>query len=186
MISKYENEQILQHAWIYIAIDIRNLNICKIGLTTKENPYDRIKQGATSNPYYILFNCYDLSKLNISLQELCDFEKYLHRKLGFRIKNVATGNNSEWLEITPFYAEKELEYRIGNSFRFGNDSFLDEDGEVDSNVMNEIKFTFRPDPLDFSCRSFLNYDDCKEYIDYLMDYHNYPDEPPDGYYSKNI
>ncbi|QPQ23106.1 hypothetical protein [Lonsdalea populi] len=51
----------LEHAWLYIAIDIRDLSICKIGLTTKKHPQLRLNEGRTYNPFLELYAIYELS-----------------------------------------------------------------------------------------------------------------------------
>ena len=154
----YENELLLEYAWIYIAIDVTNLNRCKIGITTRENPMNRIRDGRTSNPFYILFNCYELSKLKISNKELRNFERYIHRKLGFsRIHRIGTGNPSEWFRLSPFDAEEEIDYYVCNNFDFNGRHSFDEDGNIDREVLREVKYEHRPDPLGLSINSNLIY-----------------------------
>jgi hypothetical protein len=47
----YAHYPTIPNAWIYIAIDIRDMNMCKIGLTTKEDPLKRISEGRTYNHF---------------------------------------------------------------------------------------------------------------------------------------
>lgn len=162
----YSNKTNIPNAWIYIAIDIRDLSICKVGLTTTENPKNRISQGNTSNPFYILFNCYNLSEIGISKEELTDFERYLHKKLGPRIRIVASGEKSEWIETSPFCAEDQIEHFISNAFSLKGQSFQDEDGSVKTDTMNSIKYAHRPCHLHIHER--INYCKYKEYLDFLI------------------
>ncbi|HCH6293777.1 GIY-YIG nuclease family protein [Vibrio sp. J2-3(2022)] len=174
----YINEPVLTSAWVYIAIDVTNLNRCKVGITTRENPMLRIRDGYTSNPFYILFNCYELSKLKICHKELRMFERYLHRKLsGSRISIIGTGNQSEWLRISPFQAEAEVDYYVCNNFDFNGQRSFDENGNIKKEILGMVKHEIRPEPFYLTVNSNIFYEDCKEYIDFLMDYHKYPKEP---------
>ena len=160
----YESEPTLKYAWIYIAIDIRHLDICKIGLTIQKNPLTRIKRLSTANPYFELFNSYDMTYFNISKRELYNLEKYFHKKLGTNIYNL-NGNKTEWLRITPFEAEIEIDDYINNTFKEYDDQ---------TDIISNIKIENRPDPLPYVLITNNEYHDNKEYIDYLMQYHNYP------------
>ncbi|ELR8729983.1 GIY-YIG nuclease family protein [Vibrio harveyi] len=174
----YYGLPILTCAWLYIAIDVRDLSICKIGITTRENPIDRLRECRTSNPFYSFFNCYDMARLNISMRELLDLERYLLRKLGVRLNHIGTGNASEWVRISPCFAEKEIDYIICNNFDFHENSMIDEDGNPDEKYLGEFKYKVRPDPFGLFINSFVRYEDCQDYYDFLMDYHEYPEEPP--------
>ncbi|NMM29232.1 MAG: hypothetical protein HHJ12_18635 [Glaciimonas sp.] len=170
-IKMYKNEPILASAWIYIAIDISNLSKCKIGLTTMNNPGDRVKRGVTANPFYRLFNSYDLSKIGVSKKELTDFERYLHRKVGCRIPMNGSGEMSEWIYETPFNTEKEIEFHIANCFHCDGKSLLDEYGKVDYQIINQLSVKNRPSPEHIV--DLYQYETCKEYVDYLIHYHHY-------------
>ena len=173
-----ENEPILQYAWLYIAIDIRNLEMCKVGITTRETPIQRINEGRTTNPFYLLFNSYDLSKFKLTRKKLMNFERFVQQRLGASVSRIVSGSNSEWIRTTPFNAEQEIDYRIANDFSSDDELLFDEDGEILEEKFKEIKYPYRPDPFNLSVSSNLNYEECKNYIDYLMDHHNYPTEPP--------
>ena len=166
----YENEPLIPNAWIYIAIDIRDLSICKIGLTTGIEAYVRIKQGTTSNPFYLLFTSYDLSMVGISKKELYDLERYLHRKIEDGIRIVSSGSYSEWFELHPLKAESWIDSYICNAFDLDGFSLQNEDGEVDYSLLNSFKEAFRPHPWLILRR--ISYERCKEYVDYLTKYHD--------------
>ncbi|CAA6799684.1 MAG: Unknown protein [uncultured Sulfurovum sp.] len=144
--------------------------MCKIGLTTKENPLDRINESITSNPYYELFNCYNMAKIKISKKELYNFEKYLHKKVGQNIYHLS-GNKSEWIRMSPFEAVKEIEYYINRSF--GKADLYSGDYE---DVAHKLKIENRPDPMIYVLKSRVEYNETQEYIDYLMKFHKYPVE----------
>lgn len=168
---------LLSHAWLYIAIDIRNLRQCKIGITTRESPITRIREGRTSNPYYLLFTAYNLSEMIASRSELENFERHAREKVGTPVFRVASGNNSEWRYEDPRSAELVIEHLIINSFQKNGNILFDEDGLPNPAEFSSIKHPYRPDPFGFSDISNLNYNECKEYIDFLMDFHNYPAKP---------
>lgn len=161
---RYKDEPTLSHAWIYIALDIRHLDICKIGLTTQKDPLTRIKKLSTANPYFELFNSYDMTYFKISKKELYDIEKNFHNRLGTKIYNL-NGNKTEWLRITPFEAELNIENYINITFKEHDDK---------TNIISKIKIENRPDPLPYTLITNNLYDDNREYIDYLMKYHKYP------------
>ena len=177
MHDPYHELPVLKWAWLYIAIDVRDLSICKIGITIREDPNTRLRECMTSNPFYNFFNCYDMSRFSISKKELLDLERYLHRKLGIRLNSIGTGHETEWVSISPYLAEKEIDYIICNNFYFLGNSMIDEDGNLHKEYLSEVKHRIRPDPLGLFFNSFVRYEDCQEYYDYLMDHHNYPKEP---------
>ncbi|WP_155279876.1 hypothetical protein [Alteromonas macleodii] len=168
--NPYQNEPLIPNAWIYIAIDIRDLSICKIGLTTAVSPWQRIQQGTTSNPFYLLFNSYNLSIVGISKKELQDLERYLHRKIERRIPIVSSGSVSEWVESHPLQAENWIDSYISNSFELNGFSLQNEHGEVNYSLFNKVKEVCRPDPS--SITRAVRYEQCQEYVDYLIWYHN--------------
>lgn len=118
-LTSTQNEHYLNYppsmfAWIYIAIDIRDMSISKIGFTTKAAPQQRINEGKTYNPYLSLFTVYELSKCSwgTSKQELRDIESYIHRRMifGSPIKYLYTGGNSERFDISPSDAEFQIDW----------------------------------------------------------------------------
>lgn len=170
-------KNIRHNAWLYIAIDIRNFRQCKIGITTRQNPHERILEGRTSNPFYLLFTAYNLAYLNVEKEELGRFERYVRGKIGYPVYRVASGNLSEWRDEDPRNAELVIDHHIINSFTHDGKILFDEDGMPCAEEFCKIKFPYRPDPFGLSEISNLNYDQCKEYIDFLMNYHNYPVDP---------
>ena len=166
----YQNEALISNAWIYIAIDIRDLSICKIGLTTAINPCQRIQQGTTSNPFYLLFTSYNLSMVGISKKELLDLERYLHRKIERRIPIVSSGSLSEWVESQPLKAETWIDSYISNTFDLNGLPLKNDDGEVNDSLFNKVKEIYRPHPL--TIIDVVRYEQCKEYVDYLISYYD--------------
>lgn len=168
--------QSANHAWLYIAVDIRNLTECKIGITTRQNPQIRIREGRTSNPFYLLFTAYNLTPLNVDASELKKFERHVRKKVGQPVWRVASGNESEWRYEDPRNAELVIDHHIINTFTYNGKNLFDEDGMPSNEEFQDIKHPYRPDPFGLWEISNLNYDQCREYIDFLMDYHKYPIE----------
>jgi hypothetical protein len=167
--SYYQGFPHLAHGWLYIAIDARDLSICKVGLTTMEDPLMRVGGRSTENPFYCLFNSYNLGKIGISRKELQDFESYMHRKFANRINFIGTGTPSEWLNVGPFEAESQIEHYIANAFSRNGVNLLDEDGEVIQSVMLEYVEKNRPHPGAVEMNCYRN--SLRPYLQYLCNYH---------------
>lgn len=169
-----QSSDYLHNAWLYIAVDIRDLKRCKIGVTTRSDPNLRIDEGRTSNPHYLLFTAYDLSLFNIDRAELERFERYAHRHVGQPIFRIGTGSASEWRLEDPREAERIIDHLITKCFERKGRTLYDEDGAPKPEEFKDFKFPYRPDPFGLSIKSLLDYEECKEYIDFLMDHHDYP------------
>lgn len=128
-------------AHIYIAIDIKDFYTCKVGLTTSQDPRNRIRAGRTSNPYYVPFVSYNLGQLGIGKKELKNFEKYLHRKIADRVPFVDGDFESEWLEETPTDTNTQIIYYIANGFRKDGEEayFYNDDGDMRMDRIDQIR-----------------------------------------------
>ncbi|MGP2446585.1 hypothetical protein [Pantoea ananatis] len=186
----YSDFPSIPNAWIYIAIDIRDMNMCKIGLTTKENPFKRISEGKTYNPFLELFTTYQLSACTwgCSQKELNDIEHYFHGRntFGGAIKHSKTLRDSEWFFNDPEDAEWQIDWMLakrGFSVRgwhlFEIYDREDRDQQRLNNInvdaMKEIKTIYRPQAEDYKNRALLA--GFKEYqfasyIKFLSDFHS--------------
>jgi hypothetical protein len=162
--SYYQVYPHVPHAWLYIAIDARDLSICKVGITTMETADLRVSGRSTENPFYCLFNSYNLGAIGISRKELLDFERYMHRKFADRISFVGTDIKSEWLNVSPFEAEGQIEHYIANAFSRDDLKLMDEDGEIVRAEFEKFVQRNRPHPalvennhLHMLLRPYLNY-----------------------------
>jgi len=154
--------QHLQHAFLYIAIDMRHMDMCKIGLTTQQDPSDRIRAGITSNPYYAAYNIYDLRSRGITITELRALENYVRRKSpGQVIHHFMSDCESEWIEEAPWTVAPDAEYFMARALSIN----LGEDYEPLEGAMEPYRFEFRPSPL--SVIGKYDYERCQEYVDYL-------------------
>ncbi|OIN45957.1 hypothetical protein [Pseudomonas costantinii] len=137
----HPNDPFIPFAHIYIAIDLKDFNTCKVGLTTSQNPLNRIRAGRTSNPYYVPFVSYNLGQLGIGKAELKDFERYLHRKISDRVPFADGDFESEWLTTSPIYTNAQVIHHIVNGFRKdGEDAyFFNDDGDIRLDRLGEIR-----------------------------------------------
>jgi hypothetical protein len=164
--SYYLNYPLIPFAWIYIAIDVRHLDICKVGITQQPEARFRVAGNDTANPFYTLFNSYDMAGIGISKKELLDFEDYLHRKIAPRIPMIGTGTSSEWIMMSPFEATKEIEYHIGRGFSVPG--FMNEDGDIQYENIHRYRCEYRPNP------HFIAEQVCgmaNDYVDFLVRWH---------------
>lgn len=171
--------------WLYIAADVRDMGISKIGLTTKKTPEQRLAEGKTYNPFIVLFATYNLAKstYGISKVELKAIEGYIHRRsFADPVLHLYTGRNSEWFYMHPDLAEYEVDRMLvkrGFSVR-GKRLFSYYEGDhtyegVYVSRMREIKKIYRPFPDDFekmAVDSGIPYKYFQEYLDYLTEYHS--------------
>lgn len=182
-----------EFAWLYIAADIRDMKISKIGLTTKKAPEQRLAEGKTYNPFIMPFATYELSKLTngISRFELREIEGYIHRRsFADPVLHLYTGRNSEWFYMHPEVAESEVDRMLAKrGFTVGGKrlySFYEGDhnyNDIYVSRMRQIKKIYRPFPEDFNDmvgdlglpRRYY-----EEYLNYLIDYHSRP--PKDKVY----
>jgi len=164
--SYYDKYPLIKSAWIYIAIDVRHMNICKVGITQQVEARYRVKGANTANPFYTLFNSYDMAGIGISKRELLDFEDYLHRKMALRIPMIGTDGYSEWLIMSPFNAAEEIEYRIGRGF--SEPGFMNEDGDILYENIRKYRHEHRPNPhlIAEKVNGMAN-----EYVEYLLRWH---------------
>lgn len=186
----YSSYPILPNAWIYIAIDIRDLDICKIGLTTKKTPQLRINEGKTYNPFLELFTTYELSKCTwgCSREELRDIEKYFHNRhiFGGAIKYPGTGRTSEWFFTSPSEAEYQIDWMLAKrgfsvekkplyEIYERTDRDLNRLNYIRVEAMKKIKTIYRPLPEDYEyCaeNSRMASYQYERYIKFLEKFHN--------------
>lgn len=188
----YSHYDLLDHAWLYIAIDTRNLEICKIGLTSKIHPRMRVGEGKTYNPYLELFATYELSATTwgCSKKELHDIEGYIHNKrvFGQALKYPSTLRDSEWFPTHPAEAEGQVDWILAKRgfsvqgwtlFDTGMRPNLTEEqsiriNEVHFEALREIKTIFRPYPDEYLCRALdsgMTENQIEGYLDYLDKFH---------------
>lgn len=103
------NNNFLNHkGWIYICVDLKDISICKIGMTRREL-YSRVTE--TTNPHYVVFAAYKVPE-----NESFAIERYIHRDLGrFGIERQShrmTGRDSEWFAINAAEAIKLLDWTL--------------------------------------------------------------------------
>lgn len=177
-----------EHAWIYIAVDIRNMNITKVGLTTKEQPKKRIAEGKAYNPFITLFTTYELSKCTygVSRQELSDIEKNIHNRsvFGEPIKHLFTRRDSEWFHLDPEEAEYQVDSILAKRGFSVDGKSLYASSECDISFhgihvprMRKIKTAFRPDAREFhdmARASEIPYSYYRDYYTFLEEYHSRP------------
>jgi hypothetical protein len=174
-----------EYAWIYIVIDIRDMNLSKIGLTTKKSPLARVSEGKTYNPFLMLFATYELSKCTygVSSKELSDIERYIHDRFVFGnpIRHLYTRGKSEWFYIPPQHAESQIDWIIAKR-NFSVDgkklfTFYEGDhnhGGIHVPRMRKIKKIYRPLPDDFRATaeaSGIDFHYYAEFYNFLIDYH---------------
>ena len=178
----YAHYPTIPNAWIYIAIDIRDMNMCKIGLTTKEDPLKRISEGRTYNPFLELFTTYQLSACTwgCSQKELNDIENYFHRRstFGGAIKHVRTQRDSEWFFNDPEEAEHQIDWMLakrGFSVRgwYLYEVYTREDRDqeklnyINVDALKEIKTIFRPDPYEYQNKALAAGIKDYQFVDYF-------------------
>lgn len=117
-----------QAGWIYICMDLRHLNECKIGMT-KRSLYKRLSE--TGNPNYMLVKAY-----KVPLIEALKIEQYLHRQISYKRQcHFINGYNSEWFCCSPAEAAKVIEPELAKCLGV----YYDEDGNYDLSPI-----TFKP------------------------------------------
>lgn len=175
----------LEFSWLYIAVDIRDMCMAKIGLTRRENPQQRISQGKTYNPFLVLFTTYELSKCTYgtSQQELNDIEGYIHRRsdLGMPIKHLYTERDSEWFYISPEDAEHQIDWILAKrGFSVDNKTLWstcvtnEKFNGIAVDRMKKIKTIFRPYADEFvrvAESSRIPFELYQSYYDYLVQFH---------------
>lgn len=181
------------HGWIYIAVDMRDFSLSKIGLTTKKNPSLRIAEGRTYNPFLALFTTYELGRctFGISQQELSDIEGYIHRRgsvLGGPLKHLDSGRDSEWFNSRPDHAESQVDWILANRGLTVDNERLHEYYENPNNrnginirAMRKIKRISRPFPGHVEyLATMAGYDArmIRPYLSYLEEFHTkgHPDQ----------
>ncbi|NIY94677.1 GIY-YIG nuclease family protein [Vibrio diazotrophicus] len=184
--SHYAMYPPLEYAWLYIAIDIRDMDICKVGLTTRESPHQRVSQGKTYNPFLFLFASYELSKCTygVSQKELDDIERYIHRRsiFGGAIKHLATGRDSEWFSIHPEEAERQIDWILAKRGFAVDGKVLWSNSQKDEKFnfiaverMKKIKTVYRPEPWEMSemfDRMEAPYTTLNQFYRFLREYHD--------------
>jgi hypothetical protein len=182
----YERYPTKEHGWIYIAVDMRDLCLSKIGLTTKEEPSRRIAEGRTYNPFLALFTTYELARctFGISQQELSDIEGYIHNRsiaLGCPLKHLDSGRDSEWFHTRPDHAESQVDWILARrGFSVDHENLYEmyesanyRDG-INVRAMRKMKKIYRPLPGDMQHRAqSAGYDVrlIRPYLDYLAVFH---------------
>ncbi|EPN3958437.1 hypothetical protein ACPUEJ_20070 [Vibrio tubiashii] len=181
----------IENAWLYIAIDIRDMTTAKIGLTTNANPLKRLSQGKTYNPFLMMFTTYELSRctFGISKEELSDIESYLHGKgtFGGAIRHLSSGRKSEWFHIHPDRAENQVDmlitkrgFSVDGEYLFATGVGYKKYGEIMPERMRKIKTIFRPIPKEFINKATsvgIKPDQYKNYVEFLEEFHA---RDPDG------
>ncbi|MDW7550708.1 hypothetical protein [Pseudoalteromonas peptidolytica] len=181
----YSEYPALEHAWLYIAIDVRDMNLAKIGLTRRKSPLDRISQGKTYNPFLTLFASYELSKCTFgaSQKELDDIEGYIHSRNAFGdpIKHLYTGRKSEWFFIHPEEAEYQIDwilakrgFAVDNKVLYSHEIRHEKFNCIAVERMKKIKTIYRPNALVFSKmadEANIPFDMYRPYYDYLREFH---------------
>ncbi|MDD2033190.1 GIY-YIG nuclease family protein [Pseudomonas sp. E141] len=176
------------HAWLYIAVDVRDMGIAKIGLTTKRTPEMRIAEGRTYNPFLVLFTTYDLARCTwgTSAKELADIERYIHRRavFGTPIGHLATGRSSEWFRIHPEQAESIVDamlakrgFSVGERYLYSSYDGPDVFDQIRVSRMREIKTVYRPSlraVIDDSINAGIPDEYYREYYNFLRAYHSRP------------
>lgn len=198
----YENEPVkinpayahckrLQHGWLYIAIDMRDLTYTKIGLTTKEAPKSRIAEGRTYNPFLTLFATYELARCThgISREELHDIEGYIHARSAFGAarRHINSGRDSEWFVIPPNHAESMVDALLAKRGFSVDHEYLNADFDGPNNwyginirAMRKIKKINRPTVREMQTLvKDAGYDSrlINPYLVYLAEFHK--DRHPD-------
>lgn len=183
--SYYAQFPASEYAWLYIVVDIRDMGLAKIGLTTRESPEKRVAQGKTYNPFLSLFTTYELSRctFDTSKKELCDIESYIHGKsvFGDPVRHLSSSKNSEWFFIEPEEAEHQIDWILAKR-GFAVDgkalwSASQKDVKYNSiavDRMKKIKKIYRPFPDDFyriAEASRIPFNLYKSYYSYLTDFH---------------
>ncbi|WP_202934878.1 hypothetical protein [Vibrio navarrensis] len=181
----YQNEPTIDSAWLYIAIDIRDMRMVKVGLTTRENPHDRILNGRTYNPFVTLFAAYDLTKntFGISKKELADMESRIHGRgaFGEPLRHLNSGRRSEWFFIDPDEAEFQIDvnlakrgFSVDGYMLFTHQSGYEKYNDIAIWRMKRIKSVFKPKPLDFkelADSRGIPFEIYKPYYEYLVAFH---------------
>ena len=184
--SHYSSYPLLSFGWIYIAIDIRHINMVKIGITRQETPEQRVSQGKTYNPFLVLFATYELSKCTygVSQEELNDIEGYIQCRsfLGGAIKHMRTERDSEWFICHPDEAESQIDWVLAKrGFSVDGkhlyDLYCGEDRLNGINVekMKKIKKIYRPLPESFYYQADaagIPFELFEGYYSYLEDFHS--------------
>lgn len=176
----YENYPVLSNAWIYVAIDIRHMNMSKVGLTTAEHPKKRLSQGTTYNPFLKLFSTYELSKCTygMSQKELSDMEKYIHRRavFGEPFNHLQSKRKTEWFLMEPESAETQIDwflakrgFSVDGYYLFTYFEGVETYNEVVIERMKKIKKIYRQHPKDF----LSEIEQCNIPLDLVQDYYNY-------------
>jgi len=183
--THYTKFPTLKSGWLYIAIDIRHMNMSKIGLTTRENPSQRISQGRTYNPFLRLFAAYDLSQctFGISKEELSDIEKYIHSRsvFGEPLKHIDSNRDSEWFFLDPDSAEYQVDsllrkrgFSVDGKTLYTYYEGLETCGDIVIDRMKKIKTIYRPLPDEFNTqaeRSGMPFELYQQYYNYLVSFH---------------
>lgn len=182
----YKDYPTKKSGWIYIAIDMRDLELSKIGLTTKEEPNRRIAEGRTYNPFLTLFTTYQLARctFGISQRELIDIEGYIHGRSAFGapLRHLDSGRDSEWFQMHPDEAEGQVDWILAKRGFSVDHEKLYEVFESPNNwnglnlrAMRKIKKVYRPFPenVEYLAHS-AGYDvrQIRPYLDYLAHFHD--------------
>jgi hypothetical protein len=182
----YASYTVSDYAWLYIATDIRDMNIAKVGLTTKKTPQQRIAEGKTYNPFLALFTTYELSRCTsgTSRKELSDIEGYIHSRseFGEPIKHLYTGRDSEWFYINPEEAEGQIDwilakrgFSVDRKTLYSHSIKSEKFNSIDVERMKKIKKIYRPYPFEFlqvASVSGIPFRLFQSYYEYLEEFHS--------------
>ncbi|XDF80132.1 hypothetical protein AAFX60_017290 [Aliivibrio fischeri] len=188
--SYYAQFPRLCYGWVYIAIDIRDMGMSKIGLTSIQDPVVRISQGKTYNPFIMPFAAYELSKctFGVSKEELGDMEANLHSRSGFGkpLQHLSSGRDSEWFYIDPDSAENQMDmyiakrgFAVDRKYLYTYNSGYEKFGGIVPERMQKIKTIYRPEPQRFynmAINRGLRFEQFRNYYDYLVNFHDRDDD----------
>ncbi|WP_288357078.1 GIY-YIG nuclease family protein [uncultured Pseudomonas sp.] len=179
----YSTYPSLESSWLYVVADTRDMQIAKIGLTTKKAAKQRLMEGKTFNPFIVLFATYDLSKTTwgVSQKELRDIEQYIHsRAFGEPIPHISSGRDSEWFYMSPEEAENRIDQNLAKRAFSVNNRYLYSNYDGDHSHrglyierMRQIKKLHHPDPYSFArWAEKMNYPEelYKGYLEYIHEY----------------
>jgi hypothetical protein len=170
-------------AWLYIAVDVRDMGMTKVGLTKKEAPSRRIAEGRTYNPFLTLFATYELSRCSfgVSAVELGDIESYIHKRLCKPLKHLDSQRDSEWFYLHPEAVEGTIDWILAKrAFSVdGKQLYTFFDGPhnrhgLNIELMRKIKTIFRPQPMEFARKADdagMEREQYQQYYEYLDEFH---------------
>lgn len=101
-----------QRGWVYICIDSREPNECKVGMTTRPLA-ERICE--TTNPYYLLVKAY-----KVPADEAYSLEQHLHKELDKHFRrnyHLMSRGKAEWFFCSAEKAIEVIEHPLAKCLR---------------------------------------------------------------------